>query len=162
MSKRRLVALTGFLSLAGLLADACSSSGSGHASGPYLIGMSDDMSGPISPLDQEGAAGRQTYVDCLNASGGVNGRGVDLISLNNESNPALGRSDYQELAELIPCSAGVDVTGKVTHLHGGLGYTWESGVHVFTKRAMLNRSLFGSPVAHRRRLACRYSGGGTW
>ena len=38
-------------------------------------------------------------------------------------------------------------------LHGGIGYTWESGVHVYLKRAALDRSLFGSPRAHRRRLA---------
>ncbi len=40
-------------------------------------------------------------------------------------------------------------------LHGGIGYTWESGVHVYLKRATLNRSLFGSPTAHRRALAAR-------
>jgi alkylation response protein AidB-like acyl-CoA dehydrogenase len=40
-------------------------------------------------------------------------------------------------------------------LHGGFGYTWESGIHVFLKRATLNRSLFGSPAAQRRRLAER-------
>jgi hypothetical protein len=30
-------------------------------------------------------------------------------------------------------------------VHGGMGYTWESGIHVYLKRAALNRSLFGSP-----------------
>jgi alkylation response protein AidB-like acyl-CoA dehydrogenase len=50
----------------------------------------------------------------------------------------------------------VDVAGKAMQLHGGIGYTWESVVHVYLKRAMLNRSLFGSPAAHRRRLALRY------
>ncbi len=52
--------------------------------------------------------------------------------------------------------AAVDVAGKAMQLHGGYGYTWESGVHVYLKRAVLNRSLFGSPAAHRRRLAERY------
>jgi alkylation response protein AidB-like acyl-CoA dehydrogenase len=42
-------------------------------------------------------------------------------------------------------------------LHGGIGYTWESGIHVYLKRAALNRSLFGSPADHRKRLARRYS-----
>ena len=45
---------------------------------------------------------------------------------------------------------------NAVQLHGGMGYTWESGVHVYLKRAALNRSLFGSPAAHRRRLAGRY------
>lgn len=38
-----------------------------------------------------------------------------------------------------------------------MGYTWESGVHVYLKRAVLNRSLFGTPAHHRARLAGRYA-----
>ncbi len=51
----------------------------------------------------------------------------------------------------------VEVVGKAMQLHGGIGYTWEGGVHAYLKRAVLNRSLFGSPAAHRRWLARRYS-----
>src|SRR3979490_3433700 len=51
----------------------------------------------------------------------------------------------------------VDVAGKAMQLHGGIGYTWESGIHVYLKRALLNRSLLGFPVEHRRQLAKRYS-----
>ncbi len=50
----------------------------------------------------------------------------------------------------------VDVAGKAMQLHGGFGYTWDSGVHAYLKRALLNRTLFGSPAAHRARLAARY------
>ncbi len=50
----------------------------------------------------------------------------------------------------------VDVAGKAMQLHGGFGYTAESGVHVYLKRAVLDRALFGSPAAHRARLAGRY------
>ncbi len=53
-------------------------------------------------------------------------------------------------------AAAVEVVGTALQLHGGIGYTWESGVHVYLKRATLDRSLFGSPAAHRRRLARRY------
>jgi alkylation response protein AidB-like acyl-CoA dehydrogenase len=60
------------------------------------------------------------------------------------------------MAKSYACGAAVDVTGKAMQLHGGMGYTWESGIHVYLKRAALNRSLFGSPAAHRRRLAARY------
>jgi alkylation response protein AidB-like acyl-CoA dehydrogenase len=41
-------------------------------------------------------------------------------------------------------------------LHGGIGYTWDSGIHAYMERAALNRALFGSCEAHRRRLADRY------
>jgi alkylation response protein AidB-like acyl-CoA dehydrogenase len=60
------------------------------------------------------------------------------------------------MAKSYVCSAAVDVVGKAMQLHGGIGYTWESGIHVYLKRAALNRSLFGSPAAHRKRLAQRY------
>jgi len=60
------------------------------------------------------------------------------------------------MAKSYVCAAAVDVVGKAMQLHGGMGYTWESGIHVHLKRATLNRSLFGSPGAHRRRLARRY------
>jgi alkylation response protein AidB-like acyl-CoA dehydrogenase len=61
------------------------------------------------------------------------------------------------MAESHACTTAVDVVGKALQLHGGIGYTWESGLHVYLKRAALNRSLFGSPRAHRRRIAERYA-----
>jgi alkylation response protein AidB-like acyl-CoA dehydrogenase len=60
------------------------------------------------------------------------------------------------MAKSYACGVAVDVVGKAMQLHGGIGYTWESGIHVYLKRAALNRSLFGSPTEHRRRLAARY------
>ncbi len=60
------------------------------------------------------------------------------------------------MAKSHACSTAVDVAGKAMQLHGGIGYTWESGIHVYLKRAALNRSLFGSPAAHRHELAQRY------
>ena len=60
------------------------------------------------------------------------------------------------MAKSYCCSAAVDIAGKAMQLHGGIGYTWESGIHVYLKRAALNRSLFGSPAAHRKELAKRY------
>lgn len=50
-------------------------------------------------------------------------------------------------------AAGVEVVGTAVQLHGGIGYTWESGIHRALKRAMVDRSLFGSPAAHRERIA---------
>ena len=60
------------------------------------------------------------------------------------------------MAKSYTCTSAVDIVGKAMQLHGGIGYTWESGIHVYLKRAALNRSLFGSPAAHRRQLAQRY------
>jgi alkylation response protein AidB-like acyl-CoA dehydrogenase len=60
------------------------------------------------------------------------------------------------MAKAHACGSAVDIAGKAMQLHGGIGYTWESGIHVYLKRAALNRSLFGSPAAHRKHLAKRY------
>ncbi|WP_445170409.1 acyl-CoA dehydrogenase family protein [Mycolicibacterium sp. Dal123E01] len=60
------------------------------------------------------------------------------------------------MAKSYACSAAVDIAGKAMQLHGGIGYTWESGIHVYLKRAALNRSLFGSPASYRQELAQRY------
>lgn len=59
-------------------------------------------------------------------------------------------------AKSYACEAAVNIAGKAMQLHGGIGYTWESGVHTYLKRAALNRSLFGSPRAHRDVLAGHY------
>ena len=72
---------------------------------------------------------------------------------------AQGRPDAgvaAAMAKSYATAAAVDVVGKAMQLHGGIGYTWESGIHVYLKRAALNRSLFGSPADHRRKLAQRY------
>ncbi len=61
------------------------------------------------------------------------------------------------MAKAHATSTAVTVAGKAMQLHGGIGYTWESGIHAYLKRAALNRSLFGSPAAHRKKLAQRYS-----
>ncbi|MGV0812156.1 acyl-CoA dehydrogenase family protein [Mycolicibacterium boenickei] len=60
------------------------------------------------------------------------------------------------MAKAYATETAVEVAGKAMQLHGGIGYTWESGVHVYLKRAALNRSLFGSPAEHRARIAQRY------
>lgn len=53
-------------------------------------------------------------------------------------------------------ATAVDAAGAAMQLHGGIGYTWESGIHRYLKRALLDRALFGSPAAHRQRIADRF------
>jgi alkylation response protein AidB-like acyl-CoA dehydrogenase len=79
-------------------------------------------------------------------------KAVQALAADGTIDPATAAS----MAKSYVCAAAVDVAGKAMQLHGGIGYTWESGVHVYLKRAALNRELFGSPRAHRRRLAARY------
>ncbi|CAM2740869.1 acyl-CoA dehydrogenase family protein [Skermania piniformis] len=57
-------------------------------------------------------------------------------------------------ATVYATEAAVDVAGKAMQLHGGYGYTWESGIHVYLKRATMNRALFGSCDGHGLELGC--------
>ncbi|MGB8402727.1 MAG: acyl-CoA dehydrogenase family protein [Mycobacterium sp.] len=61
------------------------------------------------------------------------------------------------MAKSYATEMAVDVAGKAMQLHGGIGYTWESGVHVYLKRAALNRALYGSPAQHRQLLGRRFT-----
>jgi alkylation response protein AidB-like acyl-CoA dehydrogenase len=51
-------------------------------------------------------------------------------------------SDCQE----IVCKEGIQI-------HGGMGYTWESDVQLFVKRAKTLEALFGTGPQHRARVA---------
>lgn len=62
------------------------------------------------------------------------------------------------MAKAYATDTAVSVAGTAMQLHGGIGYTWESGIHVYLKRATLNRAMFGSPRTHRLTLAARYAG----
>jgi alkylation response protein AidB-like acyl-CoA dehydrogenase len=72
---------------------------------------------------------------------------VDAIAVGA---PGAGQAAARAKAYLG--QAAVDVAGTAMQLHGGIGYTWESDVHVYLKRAVLNRSWCGSPAAQRARL----------
>jgi alkylation response protein AidB-like acyl-CoA dehydrogenase len=39
------------------------------------------------------------------------------------------------------------------HIHGGVGFTWESDVHLYLKRAKANETLLGAPAFQRERIA---------
>jgi alkylation response protein AidB-like acyl-CoA dehydrogenase len=38
-------------------------------------------------------------------------------------------------------------------LHGGIGITWEHDIHLYLRRATVNRAMYGTPSQHRERLA---------
>jgi alkylation response protein AidB-like acyl-CoA dehydrogenase len=65
-----------------------------------------------------------------------------------------------EEAERAAALAKAHITERAMHtarqaveLHGGLGFTWECDVQMWYKRAMFNRSSFGTPNALRGRIA---------
>jgi alkylation response protein AidB-like acyl-CoA dehydrogenase len=72
---------------------------------------------------------------------------ADPLTGGHEAEVAVAR------AKSFVCEEAVAIAGKALQFHGGMGYTWEAGIHVALKRAAFDRSWFGSPAAHRRRLA---------
>ena len=56
-------------------------------------------------------------------------------------------------AKAYVCDSAVKVCTDAVQVHGGIGFTWEHDAHLWLKRALLDRALFGSPSWHRRRVA---------
>jgi alkylation response protein AidB-like acyl-CoA dehydrogenase len=44
------------------------------------------------------------------------------------------------------------ICGEALQLHGGIGFTWEHDVHLFTRRAKVNQVMYGDGAWHRERL----------
>ena len=45
-------------------------------------------------------------------------------------------------------------------LHGGIGVTWEHDLHLYLRRATVNRATYGTPEEHTERVAADAAGGG--
>ncbi len=66
------------------------------------------------------------------------------------------REDAAELVSIAKAYAGqraTDIVQDCVQLHGGLGVTWEHDIHVYLRRATVDRVTWGAPWQHRRRVA---------
>ena len=45
------------------------------------------------------------------------------------------------------------ILSDCVQLHGGIGVTWDHDIHLYTRRVIEGRSLFGTPEEHRERIA---------
>jgi alkylation response protein AidB-like acyl-CoA dehydrogenase len=57
------------------------------------------------------------------------------------------------LAKAHAADVYVSATRRAIELHGGIGYTWEQGSHIWLRRALFDRQFLGSPLRHRARVA---------
>ena len=71
---------------------------------------------------------------------------------SNEAGAVAAVADRSADAELLVCVAKSYVAERTpvilqdcVQLHGGIGVTWEHDLHLFLRRAALNRAMFGSP-----------------
>ena len=82
---------------------ACSSPAAqaqdGVSKSTLVLGQSLALTGPGSSLAQPFYAGAKLYFDRVNAAGGVNGRKIDLVTLDDRGNPATTVANTQKLLE---------------------------------------------------------------
>jgi branched-chain amino acid transport system substrate-binding protein len=81
--------------LKGLLALALAACGVARAD--ILIGQTADFSGPVAAGVKETAAGAKLYIDHVNASGGINGERIVVLSMDDKFEPALAAANAREL-----------------------------------------------------------------
>jgi alkylation response protein AidB-like acyl-CoA dehydrogenase len=68
----------------------------------------------------------------------------------------LGSPDAEvaaRMAKSAASDAGAYASDRSVQLHGGIGFTWESDVHIFFKRSMHDQVLYGDGAHQRRKLA---------
>jgi alkylation response protein AidB-like acyl-CoA dehydrogenase len=46
----------------------------------------------------------------------------------------------------------IEILSECVQLHGGIGMTWEHDLHLYERRAAVNRALYGTPEYHQERL----------
>jgi branched-chain amino acid transport system substrate-binding protein len=99
--KGGLLASTIALALAGCGSSGSSSGSSAGSSSttskPIVIGETSDLAGPTASYFGGMEEGLTTYVDYLNAHGGIKGQKIKLISLNDSGDPASASVNYQQL-----------------------------------------------------------------
>jgi alkylation response protein AidB-like acyl-CoA dehydrogenase len=57
------------------------------------------------------------------------------------------------IAKVYCSQAFYHIAAESIQMHGGIGFTWEHAAHLYFKRAKSAEVLFGSPSAHRERIA---------
>ena len=67
-----------------------------------------------------------------------------------------GDPDAAELASVAKAYIGeraTDLIQDCVQLHGGIGVTWEHDIHLYLRRATVDRVMWGTPAEHRRLIA---------
>lgn len=71
------------------------------------------------------------------------------------------RRDAQSLASVAKAYVGercVDIIDDCVQITGGIAVTWEHDIHLYSRRAVLDRALYGSPEEHKYQLLAHLEG----
>jgi alkylation response protein AidB-like acyl-CoA dehydrogenase len=66
---------------------------------------------------------------------------------------AADATELVSIAKAFIGEYGIELVQDCVQLHGGIGVTFDHDLHLFLRRATLDRSLYGTPAAHRQRVA---------
>ncbi|MFM8305196.1 MAG: acyl-CoA dehydrogenase family protein [Actinomycetota bacterium] len=61
--------------------------------------------------------------------------------------------DLSSAAKVYSGEFGAELAQDCVQIHGGIGVTFEHDLHLFLRRIVMNRALYGTPADHRQRLA---------
>ncbi|NNN19304.1 MAG: ABC transporter substrate-binding protein [Acidimicrobiaceae bacterium] len=67
------------------------------AQGPIKIGMITSLTGPYTPLGTNDKLGAEQEVAAINSAGGINGRQIDLVVEDDQTNPTQAVVDFKTL-----------------------------------------------------------------
>lgn len=70
-----------------------------HAEDKILIGQTAGFTGPVGPVVKELTDGARVYIDYVNQRGGINGKQIELISLDDKFDPKLAAANCKTLVE---------------------------------------------------------------
>ena len=77
-----------------------------------------------------------------------------LYSACAEIHAGTDRAEYAaRMAKSAASDAAAFMSDRAIQLHGGIGFTWEYGLHIYFKRNLHNQALYGDGVHHRAKLA---------
>lgn len=85
--------------LAGLLSWQAGAKAQGITDTEILLGQTTALTGPLAELGQDVMNGSKAYFDHINAQGGVHGRKIRLITLDDGYNPEKGVANVKQLIE---------------------------------------------------------------
>lgn len=79
--------------------------------------------------------------------------GITTVASHALSTSASNAPELVSAAKSYVGSISTELIQDCVQLHGGIGVTWEHDIHLYLRRATLNRGMYGSPVEHRERIA---------
>jgi alkylation response protein AidB-like acyl-CoA dehydrogenase len=89
----------------------------------------------------------------LESAKAITDAAIAALDSGSAEAPALADAAQSYVSDLAP-----SFVQECLQIHGGIGYTWEHQLHLFLRRATVNRMLLGSPEQRRQALETRFRG----